>query len=57
MASWRVVLYENDNPRDFGVIEAAGKDAAERQVLKEYFPEERQDWDYLQGCMSAKKVG
>lgn len=42
--------------RDYGVFRAASKDAAQRQVLKTHFPNNKRDWDWIQGCLTAKEV-
>lgn len=57
MNSWHVKYVEYGKELFLGVYYADSKDGAMRQALKQHFPEERNEWGVIQGCLTAKKVG
>jgi hypothetical protein len=42
--------------QDHGVVEAESKDGAIRAVLKKYYANDRHDWEWISGCLTARLV-
>lgn len=56
MKRFHVTYQYEGNKRDLGLVVALSKDGAQRQALKQFFYNQKEDWGWIQGCLTAKEI-
>lgn len=56
MKRYHVTYSYNGEHIDFGVVCAISKDGAQREVLRVNFSDCRENWEWIQGCLTAKEI-